>query len=521
DQQAGNRRRVLQGRAHDLRRVDDALGDHVDVLFVLRVEAKRLVLALKDLADHDRALDTGVLGDLADRSLQRLEHDVDAGLHVGVLVRELADRLLGAQQRAAAAGHDALFHRSAGGVERVVDAVLLLLDLDLGRAADLDDGHAAGQLGQTLLQLLAVVVRGGLLDLRLDLLHARLDVGLLAGAVDDRGLLFLDDHLLGAAQHVEGHVLELDAEVLGDELAAGEDRDVLEHGLAAVTEARRLDGGDLQSTTQLVDDERGNRLALDVLGDDDERLARLHHRLEHRQHGLKAGQLLFVQEDVGVLQLSNHLLGVGDEVGRNITAVELHAFDDLDLGLHRLGFFDRDDALVADLLHGLRDHLADLAVAVGRDGADLADLGRGRDLLGALLDVLDDGADRDVDAALEIHRVHSGGDGLGAFAHDRLGKHGRGGGANASHVVGAGSDFAHHLRAHVFELVLELDLLRHRHTVLGDARRAERLVEHDVAALRAEGHLHRVGEDVDAAQHAIARVAREFDVLGSHFNSLQ
>ena len=30
-------------------------------------------------------------------------------------------------------------------------------------------------------------------------------------------------------------------------LAAGEDRDVLEHGLAAITEARRLDGGDLQA----------------------------------------------------------------------------------------------------------------------------------------------------------------------------------------------------------------------------------------------------------------------------------
>src|SRR5262249_16155436 len=64
--------------------------------------------------------------------------------------------------------------------------------------------------------------------------------------------------------------------------------------------------------------------------------------------------------------------------------------------------------------------------------------------------------------------------------------------------------------------VLELDLLRHRHTVLGDARGAEALVEHDVAALRAEGHSHRIGEDVDAAQHLVARVGGEFDVLGSH-----
>ena len=46
------------------------------------------------------------------------------------------------------------------------------------------------------------------------------------------------DDLLGVAEVLELDVLELDAEVLGDRLAAGEDRDVLEHGLAAVAEAR-------------------------------------------------------------------------------------------------------------------------------------------------------------------------------------------------------------------------------------------------------------------------------------------
>ena len=101
-------------------------------------------------------------------------------------------RLDGAQQRDAAARHDAFLDGRAGRVQRVVDAVLALLHLDLGRAADLDDRDAAGQLGQALLQLLAVVVRGRLLDLRLDLLDARLDVGLLAGAVDDRRVVLVD-----------------------------------------------------------------------------------------------------------------------------------------------------------------------------------------------------------------------------------------------------------------------------------------------------------------------------------------
>src|ERR1700732_3465760 len=91
-------------------------------------------------------------------------------------------------------------HRRAGRVEGVPGAILLLFRLDLGRAADANDRDAAGELGETLLQLLAVVVGGGLLDLRLDLADPGFDVLFLAGAVDDRGLFLLGDGLLGAAE---------------------------------------------------------------------------------------------------------------------------------------------------------------------------------------------------------------------------------------------------------------------------------------------------------------------------------
>src|SRR5208283_1952843 len=47
--------------------------------------------------------------------------------------------------------------------------------------------------------------------------------------------------------------------------------------------------------------------------------------------------------------------------------------------------------------------------------ADLGDLIRGLHLLGATLDVFDDGRRRDIDAALEVHRIHAGGDQLEAL----------------------------------------------------------------------------------------------------------
>jgi len=52
------------------------------------------------------------------------------------------------------------------------------------------------------------------------------------------------------------------------------------------------------------------------------------------------------------------------KVGREVPAVELHALDHVERRLERLGLLDRDDAVLADLLHGLGDDRADGLVAV-------------------------------------------------------------------------------------------------------------------------------------------------------------
>src|SRR4029079_9602719 len=149
-----------------------------------------------------------------------------------------------------------------GRLEGVLDAVLLLLHLGLGGSADLDHRDAAGQLGQPLLQLLAVEVGVGRLDLGLDLLDPDLDLLALTGAVDDRGGVLVHDDLAGLAELAEGGVLELETHLLGYELAARQHGGVAEQPLAAVTEARRLDGDGGERAAELVDDDGGERLAL-------------------------------------------------------------------------------------------------------------------------------------------------------------------------------------------------------------------------------------------------------------------
>ncbi len=117
-----------------------------------------------------------------------------------------------------------------------------------------------------------------------------------------------------------------------------------------------------------------------------------------------------MDEDVGLVELRHHLVGIGHEVGRDVTAIELHAFDDIKLGLEALGLFDGNHAFIADFLHCLGNHLADGLVAVRRNRADLADLIVRLDLFRPFLQIGDDGFHRLLDAALQVHRVHAGRD---------------------------------------------------------------------------------------------------------------
>ena len=59
----------------------------------------------------------------------------------------------------------------------------------------------------------------------------------------------------------------------------------------------------------------------------------------------------------------------------------------------------------------------------------------------------------------------------------------------------------------------ELDLLGDRDAVLGDRRRAELLLDDDVAALGAERDLDRVGQHVDAAQDCLAGLLSVHNLL--------
>src|SRR6266853_3049130 len=218
--QRRDRAGVLQSGAHYLGRVEYARLDQVFVVGGQGVVAEVVVLRIVDLPQHDGAFFAGVLGDLAQRLYESTLHNVDADLLIA-LELQLVECGDAAGQGYTAARDNAFFDGRTGGVHGVFDASLLLFHLGLGRGTYLDDSHATDQLCQPLLQLLAVVVAGGLLDLAANFLYSAFDLGVLAFAFEHCGVVLVDCDFFGLAEIADLYILELGAQVFGDGLATG------------------------------------------------------------------------------------------------------------------------------------------------------------------------------------------------------------------------------------------------------------------------------------------------------------
>ena len=78
----------------------------------------------------------------------------------------------------------------------------------------------------------------------------------------------------------------------------------------------------------------------------------------------------------------------------------MHPFNDVEGCFQSLGLFDRDDALFADLVHRLGDHVTDGRIIVGGDRAYLSNLFGILGRLGKVFELVDYGFNGLVDPAL-------------------------------------------------------------------------------------------------------------------------
>ncbi|KAF3799563.1 Heat shock protein 60, partial [Colletotrichum gloeosporioides] len=462
-EQGGNTAGVNETGADDLEGVEDTGSNHVDVLALGAVEALVELVGelVGELTNDDRALKTGVLDDAAGGAGDGVLDDADTELLVEVGGLDvLQGQGRGLDEGGTTTGQDTLLNGGAGGVQGIDEAVLLLTDLDLGGATDLDDGDTTRELGQTLLKLLLLVLGGGRVVHDTTDLLAALSNGVLATlAVQEDGVLLGNGDGASGAEHVGGGLLELDVKLVGEDRAV-----VTEDGLAVVTEAGGLDSGNLELATELVENADGESLTLNVLSNDDERAAHLGGGLKSGDDILDGGDLLLGEEDQGLLELDLLGLGIGDEVGGDETTVEAHTLGDLELVDQSLALLDGDDTLLADLLHGVGNHAAESLVTVGRDSGDLSNLLAGSDISLVLLEVLDDGIDGGLDTTAQVHRVAASGDVLDGLGEDGAGEDSSGRGTVTGGLVGLGGDILEESGTEVLELVLQGDGLGDSYT---------------------------------------------------------
>ena len=468
-----------------------------------------------DLGDDDVAVFASILSDPAQRLNQGAANDLYT--HVCVVVAQVhsVQCLQCVNQCGTATGDDALFQSGTGGGHSVLDAVLAFLRLNLGCGADLDDAHAAGELSQALLELLAIPFGVHALDFAAQLLHTVLDGLGVAAAVHDGGVGLGDGHAACRAQVLQGDLRQVNAELTGHDGAAGQNCQILHDCLAAVTETGSLQSDHIDGAAQLVHDQCGERLTVNVFCDDGQRLLRLNDLLEHGHDLCDGGNLALVQQHEAVLQNSFAALSVGHEGGREVALVELHALGDLQLNLGGGTVLDGDDAVLADLLEGASQQLTNLLGLRG-DSGDVRHLGA---LHGTcvLEQACGDSLHGRLDAALDVGGSRTAGHVAQALVHQRLREHGCGGGAVAGYVVGLGGDFLRQLGAQVLVRVVQFNFAGNGHAVIGDDGCAPLLVEHNIAPARAEGYLDRVCQLIDASLQGLAGGIVEFKLLSHVF----
>jgi len=171
-------------------------------------------------------------------------------------------------------------------MKRVFNPCFLLLHLDFSGRSNLDQSNSPGKLRNPFLQLLLVIVAGGGLDLRADLLDAGFDVAADACTVDDRRV-FLADRL---AWPSSVSVAFSSVRPTSSAITCPPVRMAMSSSIAlrrspkpgaltaqVLSMPRML----LTYAADVVDHQGGKRFAIDILGDDQQRSARLGDLLEN------------------------------------------------------------------------------------------------------------------------------------------------------------------------------------------------------------------------------------------------
>ena len=148
----------------------------------------------------------------------------------------------------------------------------------------------------------------------------------------------------------------------------------------------------------------------------------------------------------------------------------MHTLNHVEGGLNRLSLFNGDCAVLANLVHGIGDDIANLLVPVGRNGGHLLDFVLGLNLLGGLVECHHSRFDSLLNTTLDSDWAGTCGDMLQSVTEDSLSQYGRRSCTVAGSITGLTRDLANHLGAHVLIRILKINFLGHCDAIFSDSR---------------------------------------------------
>ena len=133
---------------------------------------------------------------------------------------------------------------------------------------DFDHSHSTYQLGQAFLELFTIIIRGGVFNLGPNLGDSAFDLVLCSGAFNNGGVIFVDIDSFGASKIGDSGIFQFKSDLFTDNLTAGQDGYIFQHGFTAIAESRGFNGTNFQSAPQLVDHQGGQGFAFNIFGND-------------------------------------------------------------------------------------------------------------------------------------------------------------------------------------------------------------------------------------------------------------
>ncbi len=247
-QHAGNRSGILQCGSGNLGGINNTSSNKVFILLGGGIETHCSFESLYMLNDY-RTFTSGIIGDLTNRFFKSSEQNISAKRLLTFYVK--CGKCFEASEISnATTRNNAFFDSSTGCVQCIFNSRLLLFHLNLSCSTNIDDSNTANQFGKSLLQFLTIIVRSGILNLGTDLLDTSGKLLFITGAVNKRGVVFIDDNALTGAEVIDGDIFKFDAEIFGDNLTTGENGDILEHRLATITKTRSFNGSHTEGAAQ-------------------------------------------------------------------------------------------------------------------------------------------------------------------------------------------------------------------------------------------------------------------------------